>query len=266
MPRIYLAPTGLHSRAMLRVVNALRESLPPSFEEVNSLSNLGPNDVQVLHVISQDALSYAGKLRHKYVVIQYCFKTAGGDISDWREMWYHSLLVWSYYDLSSYLPESNFGDDVDWPFLDAVIYHAPLGIDKEFINPDNYAPTKSRNAIVTTGFVSGPGAEAIEEVWQAALQLGMHVYHVGCDRVQGAVTKPNVSFHVGLSDKDLAFLYSSCGWVSALRYVEGFEMPAVEDMRRWYGKLARYVPDGLVGDDLVHFLRVLFASDEERTQ
>lgn len=270
MSKIYLSPTGLYSRAMLRVANALRESLPPNFEEVKSTKDLGKGDVQVLHVISRDAIPYAQRVRRRgvrYIVVQYCLLTAGFNwttYNDWFGLWNDAELVWSYYDLAGrVLPQFDY-EPVDF---NCRFYHAPLGIDQAFAQCQ---PQPKQNYILTTGYVSGPGAEAITDVWQAAKLAGItRAVHIGPK--QSPEPLP-VQYHTNISDHYLALLYAQTKYVCSMRYVEGFEMPAVEglacytrpivfdqpDMRHWYDGLALFVPDGLHWQGLIDYLAGLF--------
>lgn len=242
---------------MLRVANALRESLPPSFEEVHNPKLLGKGDLQVLHVISHDAIPYARRVKCRgvrYIVIQYCLLTAGFsqyNYNEWFGLWNDAEIVWSYYDLVvRVLPQFDY-EPVDF---NCGFYHAPLGIDKAFMQCQ---PQPKQNYILTTGYVSGPGAEAITDVWQAAKQAGVkHVVHIGPK--QSPEPLP-VQYRTDISDEHLAVLYAQARYVCAMRYVEGFEMPAVEglacytrpivfdqpDMKHWYDD----------GDDLAVFVK-----------
>jgi len=260
--RVFLHPTGLHSRAMVRVANALAQYAPP--EVVEPVADLASCDLQILHVINQDAISYAREIKArggKYAVIQYCFRTAGGELRDWLEMWRGAEVVWSYltdvYTLARDEPYS--------------FYYAPLGVDEVFHDAldtviDTLLSRYSR--IITTGYVSGPGAEPIEETWRAADLVGLEVVHLGPRKVEGTNYRPaRFTSYEGINDTLLAELYATSTWVSGLRHVEGFELPAAEGlvcgacpivfdqpgMREWYGGLADFVSE-TSGEDLVNLL------------
>src|SRR5207253_7002977 len=67
----------------------------------------------------------------------------------------------------------------------------------------------------------------------------------------------SVACYSGLSDIQLATLYAQCHYVSGLRRIEGFELPAAEGLlcgarpilfdrdhyRNWYGSLAEYITE-----------------------
>jgi glycosyltransferase involved in cell wall biosynthesis len=139
---------------------------------------------------------------------------------------------------------------------------------------------------MTSGYVSGPGAEAIEEAVMAAERAGLTSLHLGPKNVAGMTQRPFMwRTTQGIDDERLAALYRRTSWVSGLRHVEGFEMPAIEglacgarpilfdrpDMRQWYGDLAVYVPE-CSRDDLIDCLIPILESPpapvtkEERTR
>lgn len=166
-------------------------------------------------------------------------------------------------------------------------YHAPLGIDPVFVDTNGGKRQRDR-IVVTTGYVSGPGAEPIDEVWMAAREAGVESVHVGPGQVEGATTKPTYWCEQP-TDQHLAEVYGSAAWVSAMRYVEGFEMPGIEGLAcgcrpiafdqvsqlLWYSgaegrpPLAHILPE-LSGQELVGVLAQLFGmpldkvSEDER--
>jgi len=266
--RVFLYPTGLHSRAMVRVANALTQCAPYGIETAPTTPT--SCDLQILHVINQDAISYAREIKArggKYAVIQYCFRTAGGELRDWLEMWRGAEVVWTYlWDVKTlierypcgYGPEGSMGAHV------IQLYYSPLGVDEKFracgrlLNLPGYWPTR-RNRIITTGYVSGPGAEPIEETWRAADLAGLKVVHIGPKKIEGTSYRPaHLTSYEGVSDTMLAELYATSTWVSGLRHVEGFELPAAEGlvcgarplvfdqpgMREWYGGHAVFIEEG----------------------
>jgi glycosyltransferase involved in cell wall biosynthesis len=250
--KIYVSPTGLHSRAMTRVANALTRYAPPT---VSIVSRPEDCDLQVLHVINRDAIPYARNLTNankKYAVIQYCLRTSGADLGEWSPTWANARLVWSYYDLRDMC--GLYGVEAP-PGKRLAFYHAPLGVDDVFRAP--FDPLATREPlVVTTGYVTGPCAEPIEEVWRAARLAKLKTFHVGPRNVQNATIEPDEAVE-GVSDAVLAGLYRSARWVSALRYVEGFELPGLEgamcgarpivfnqpSMRYWYAGLAYRIPE-----------------------
>lgn len=264
--RVFTRPMGLHSRAMVRVSNALDRHLPVRFT-VSGTSARQYTDLVILHVIGYDAIEQAEdiKLRGgKYAVIQYCLKsTEYTSESDWQWLWTNAELVWSYYDLSKWAREFGFN-----------FYYAPLGIDEVFIHPPDMRPY-NRRLVITSGYVNGPHSEAIEEVWRAAEIEGIEALHIGPSTVEGMDTNQFSRWNavLGLSDEELASEYRRATWVSGLRHKEGFEMPAIEGLacgvrpllfdqpsqRHWYGESGVYVKDRS-GDELINDLVNIFRS------
>lgn len=254
--KVFVEPPAHLSQAMFRVARALRENLPTGVE-------LAPRpeeaDVHVLHVIGSDAVSYQSPAK-KYAVLQYCVATAG-ESSGWSSFWNNATATWSYYDLKDRMNG-------------ACFYHAPLGIDKAFT--EDFIALPRDVGVMTSGYVAGPGAEAIEEVALAAWMLGMSSVHLGPKLVEGMRTQTELRSILGVSDAQLAGYYRRCKWVSGLRYVEGFELPALEglacgarpivfdrpDMYPWYTGHAVFVPE-CTGEDLVQVLLDVFDSEPD---
>lgn len=238
------------SRAMHRVAGALARHAPAG---VTLVERPRDADLQVIHVIGRGSIDHLEAKR--YAVLQYCYATTepGADPVAWADLWAGADAVWSYYDLADAMPPG------------VEFYHAPLGVDPAFCGA---VPVGERDVgIVTSGYVAGEEAEAIEEAAVAASLVGLKTCHVGPSRV--LAEKPHGWKAVsGLLDEQLAALYGRARWVSGLRHVEGFELPAAEglacgarpilfdrpEMRRWYGDSAVYVPE-CSGPELVESLR-----------
>jgi glycosyltransferase involved in cell wall biosynthesis len=145
--------------------------------------------------------------------------------------------------------------------------YAPLGVDPVFLG--EFEPVK-RDLIITTGYVAGYGAEAIEEVWNAAERHGIGGIHLGPKSVHGIKREKmpkgwrNAE---AISDEELAGYYRRALFVGAMRYFEGFELPAAEGLacgarpimfnqpavRHWYGSTAVYLPE-LTGGELTDLI------------
>jgi glycosyltransferase involved in cell wall biosynthesis len=165
-------------------------------------------------------------------------------------------MVWSYLDL-----QGEVGD------LGSVNYYrSPLGVDAAFVG--GVDPVRRDIAVMTSGYVSHPAGEAIEEMALAADAVGLPVLHLGPAHVDGMrVPPPRWSSVLGISDCELATHYHRTEWVSGLRHVEGFELPVLEglccgarpivfdrpDMTHWYGDYAAFVPE-CHGPELVEVL------------
>ncbi len=265
---VYLDPLGLHSRAMLRISGALSRNLPLGWREVKSHHRA---DLVILYVIGTDAMSWVTKnldSDQRYGVVQCCFQsTQDPRPSSWHHFWNQAAGVWSYYDLPV-LPECRF-------------LRAPLGLDKAFIGPDSVTDTfRDTHTIVTSGYVSAPCAEAIEEVWTAINMVnGCSAVHIGPSNVEGMVKPTSWESMEGVSDATLAAIYRNSTYVSGLRHVEGFELPAAEGLscgarpilfdhptnRHWYDDKALYVPE-CAGHELVDRLVEIFKSPAPRDE
>jgi hypothetical protein len=219
------------SRAMHRTVAALRKYAPPHVEFTGSHRDA---DIAVLHVIGIEDLQQYCDASKQYIIMQYCWQTARGGMQQWHQIWRGAKFIWSYYAL---------------PIPAGIRFlRTPLGVDPHVFQ---WGPCEGRESLVlTSGYVNGPGAEAIEEVADAALAAGLRVIHIGPPDIAGMRRRTEASWscRLGISDEELSFLYRRARWVSGLRRVEGFELPALEalscgarpivfdrpDMRAWY--------------------------------
>lgn len=228
--RFYLE-NRIRSIAIERTVEALRMYAPSGVQFVESPEKA---DVVVIQVNGrlEHLRSRIKEMRKPYVLVQHAYKsTMNPDPMDWIDVWERAELVWSHHDL---------------PMM-KNLYHSPLGV-----SPWLYRSPIERRFLICT---SGPSylTESVRECIIAAEGYGQ-VLHLG----------PNVKRHhkhvhcvTGVPDSELALLYSATAYVSGLRRVEGFELPAAEGLccgarpilfdrphyRRWYGDLAEYVPE-----------------------
>lgn len=268
---VHLAPSGVYSRAMVRIANALTHYAP---SHVTITKRPDDAHLRVLYVIAPDAIPFARDIvarGQKIAVLQCCRYLT--EAVDWSELWQAADLVWSYYDLSAHAAHYDF-----------AFMYAPLGVDPTFVHMGQTVRSIRRNRVVTTGYVSSPHAEAIEEVWEAANRAGVEAVHIGPSSVEGMSKYPHNWRAVHeITDEELAQLYLTSTWVAALRHTEGFELPAVEGLvcgarpllferpcyRSWYGVHGTYVLDRggheLV-DDLVSVFRHVprYIDDAER--
>lgn len=248
--KIHLTPTGTFSPAMVRISNALARYAPAGVSLVKDRTKA---DVAILYVIAPDAIDWSLRTSQPYVAIQCCFSPHHHhfDPTRWTDFWARSILTWSYYDLSNYIPPNKF-------------YLAPIGVDAPFTSPLTNTSRDRDLVAITTGLLSGVGAEAIEEVWTALSRMGARGLHIGPRNVVGMSRPVNWSSAAEISDEDLAHHYSRAKFIAALRHVEGFELPAAEGLcmgarpimfdlpcyRKWYDGLAVFVPE-CSGDELV---------------
>jgi hypothetical protein len=87
-------------------------------------------------------------------------------------LWSRAAVTWSYYDLRAVMPQ------------DARFYHAPLGIGDHF--REDYVEQPRRYGILTSGYVTGSNAEAIEEATLASERAGYPAVHLCRARPVGA--------------------------------------------------------------------------------
>ncbi len=252
--KVFTRPTGRHSLAMVRVANALEKFAPDWAEIVPTAADA---DVVVSHVVE----AYERPVQRE-IIIQYCLHGTGFDHAQWQQRWANALVVWSYYDLP-YITHQN-----GFPF-----YYAPLGVDELFTVPFDDAPRDLD--VMTSGYVSSPEAEAIEEVAVAAWMLGLQHVHLGPRKIEGMKVEIDLRILHGLKDSKLASYYRRCKWVSGLRHIEGFELPALEGLccgarpivfdrpdMHWYDGHAVFVPE-CSGSELVKALLDVLGDDPE---
>lgn len=235
--KVHLTPASNMSTAMFRIARVLRATMPANFTTVKTEDEA---DLLVLHVIGPEAIAY--RPDKKVIAIQYCLgSSAAANVSAWLPLWNRALMTWSYYDLRHVCPR---------------FYYAPLGISGAFVKQPEQMPVRDLG-IFTSGYVAGPGAEAIEECILAAKQLGQTSVHLGPRPINMSPTTVCNSTGTFIMDDVLGGLYRRSRYVSGLRFVEGFEMPAVEglacgarpimfdrpDAHAWFDGHAVFVPE-----------------------
>lgn len=240
---------------MNRVANALEQFKPEGVELVTSEAAA---DLLVLHVIGLEAIEY--RTHQRCAVIQYCVNSATREGSaPWHPLWSRANLVWSYYDLAGFMPAG------------ANFYRAPMGLDPVFRRP--FSNGHRDVGVMTSGYVNGHGQEAIEEPIVAAHQRGLTQLHLG-PIPEGLTPGVKLNYAYDIGDTELVSLYQRTKWVAAMRFVEGFEMPAIEglacgarpivfdrpDMHHWYDGHAIFVPE-CSGQALIDALTPIVGSD-----
>lgn len=272
--KVYVRPQSGLSRAMDRSARALAR-YAPSWVQITK--DRLEADLVVLHVIgypeTQQAVEELVAHGKKYAIMQYCLQsTQKPSTQDWLSVWQGAKAVWSYYDLEVALCSDHNDMHAAWkvPF-----YHAPLGIDDAFRTEVDEALQQRTIGAMTSGYVAGVPAEAIEEVYLACKQSGLETLHLGPSTVARMETPQSLWRAVlGISDVELRTELWRTKWVSGLRYVEGFELPALEglccgtrpilfdrpEMRKWYDGHAVFVEE-TYGEALIKQLVDLFRHD-----
>jgi hypothetical protein len=238
--RAYITPPDNNSRSLTRISEALEAHAPDWVEIVPSMPEA---DLVVLHVIgrqdkTQAIVEYLKGGGKQFAIIQYCVRSTLRPHTDgWLPLWESAKTVWSYLDLWGLCREdgthSNFG-----------LYLTPLGVSETFHKTGN-----SRPYIIAT---SGQSylTESVKEAHLAAIKAGRDMFHLG-----PKINRKGILCASDIPDDMLAQLYNQCEFVSGLRRIEGFEMPAAEGLlcgarpilfdkphyRMWYDDMADYI-------------------------
>jgi hypothetical protein len=266
--RVYLQPPQ-PSRGLDRIAMALSRYAPANIE-VTDLPHEA--DLIVIYAIGRrDAverqcwdITRRGK---QYAVIQVCLKsTMSPSVDNWVDIWENAKVVWSYYDLACEFDRAGYDADGGWKFPQRF-YHAPLGVDAGVFYPRPLEPVGLKDfTILTSG--ESKLSESVRECWLAATTVGGITAHIGATGRMTACT----SNYLNQTDEQLAWIYSQCHFVSALRRKEGFELPAAEGLMcgarpicfdsadyRWcYKDFAEYIHEGTrqeVVDQLVELFK-----------
>jgi len=247
--------------AICRIIRALSRYVLPELEIVD---NKDDADLVVFHVSGRRDHIRRGIKRIKaenkdYAIIQYSLRSTQKSLTtEWLDIWEGAKVVWSYYDLNVLLEED--GNKLDFNF-----YHAPLGADADVFYPKSL---DHHFTVFTTGQVYR--GESVWEVVKAAKSLKKQVAHLGPELHTG------VKCFTNINDEELNEVYNRCDYVSGLRRIEGFELPAVEGLfcgirpilfdephyKRWYDGLAKFIPEGS-REQVVNDLRVIFSGKVE---
>jgi hypothetical protein len=231
------------SRGIRRVRDALEKYAPA---DITIVKNHREADFEIVHVIGRHQATQERVIRLKasgkpYAMVQYCLRsTIKPETWNWIDMWSGAKLVWSYYDL------------VDECIQDKVIpnfefYHAPLGVEPAFYRRDT---TKRYTILATSQHALAEGAR---ECAFATKRVGRRMFFLGHELRRG----DDIYCLSGLTDDQLAEVYSQCDYVSGLRRIEGFELPVIEGLmcgarpivfdkphyRKWFNEFAVFVPE-----------------------
>ena len=262
---VYITPPAVVSPSLTRVSQALQQYKPGDVTIVQKESDA---DLVILHVIGRkeqntkkaQEIIKSGK---KYAVIQYAIKsTLNPDSREWYDFWMRAELVWSYYDLVTILAQDgywNYSFDY-WPY--GNFYCSPLGVSDDF---------KSRTDTAKNFLIATSGQSYLtESVRECAIAADdQNIFHLGSE-----MSRKNIYCKTGISDKELAVWYSQCKYVSGLRRVEGFELPAAEGLlcgarpimfdrphyRQWFNDYAIFIEEK-PREEVVQSLKNVFSKE-----
>ncbi len=253
--KVYLQPPRVNSLSLKRVARALTQYKPDWVEIVDSEADA---DLVVLHVIGrQDQILKQAAKTKSYAVIQYAIRsTMRPETEGWIPLWQNAKLVWSYYDLPYLCYED--GSSHWFPF-----YHAPLGVDERFI-----AEERDREFRIMT---SGQSylTESVRECIIAARETDGLIFHLGDE-----LNQEKTFCMTGIPDGALIDVYSRCQYVSGLRRIEGFELPAAEGLLcgarpimfdkphygQWFSDFAIFIPENS-RQEVIQSLKNVFLSE-----
>jgi len=243
-------------RVMHRINRELKRHAPP---EVRFVQSPQEAQLQVLDVLGTGSPPYLTCA--EYAILQHCYNTTETrDQAYWLPLFRRARLVMSYHDLYALT-----GAD-DFPF-----YHAPWGVDGTVFCDHGLG---RRYAILTSGY--DLNQEAIGECHEALFTVlggqrgGM--IHLGPAFWQHA----GFEAYTGITDEELAGVYSRCHYVAGLRRGEGFELPVLEGLacgarpicfdtpgyRYWFGDHAVYVAER-PAEELTQELAEVFRQDPD---
>lgn len=165
-------------------------------------------------------------------------------------MWQRAKVVWSYYDLIASCKEDGLEPGQKGSFEDlGNFYYAPLGVDATVFKDERF--TTREIEIIASG--KHALSEGVRECAFAVKRCGLKMVHLGHELRRG----DDIICKTGVSDEELATIYSQCRFVSGLRRVEGFELPIIEgamcgcrpivfdrpEMRHWFGDFAVFIKE-----------------------
>lgn len=217
------------SRPIIRIVGNLIRYKP---DWVSIVDNDDDADVTLLHINGRvEGNTRRSQKCDYYVAIQYCLKTTKTpNVKDWVHIWNNAAMVWSYYDLGI---ENQ--------------YHSALGVDSSIFYQREFPKRDYKICVVGHGYLF----ESVREIIYATGANNQRMAFVGeMDR-----KFDHVDVYTNISDYELSILYSRSEYVSGLRRIEGFELPAAEGAccgavpvlydlpcyRDWYDGIGKFI-------------------------
>jgi hypothetical protein len=233
-------------RVMFRITEEYKKHAPAHLQFVPTVEEA---DVVVSHVLGTACARRILAYGKPFVGIQHCLLT-GGQLAGYREMWDQAIFVSGYDNLDPHIPR----------FL-----RLPWGVDMSVFN-------KKTDEFKYLGMTHGYSAkgEPIIEWHDAARDLNGRSAHLGGKCYSN---EADVDLFNGIPDAQLALVYSQSRYTSAMRFVEGFEVPGIEGLAcgsrpitfdlecfaHWYGDLAEYVPYTVDREQLRRDIQEIFA-------
>ncbi len=192
--------------AFKRISEALRAHAPDWVE----WTNYDDADIMIVHVVGAGELEMCSKPKPK-VIIQQCYFTAGAPDIDYIQYWEKALLTVSFHDLTKYT-------DRKFSFL-----ALPWGADPDVFTLTNKGHRSIK--VLATGHVAD--TEGIDKLHEAVQQTGHVLYQTGSHFGWPRKNYTNLPF---MDDKDFSEILNATQYVSALRFIEGFELMAIEGL------------------------------------
>ena len=228
---------------MQRITLDIQRFAPPEFEFVDSHEKA---DIVFWHVIGPRKIPND----KPYVMLFHCFGRDRGETALntlWNPSFKNALMVYGYYPLHKFLKEE------DMKEINYV--RRPWGVDPELFYKEPSIPKKF--TCLATGYVSK--TESILELYRACEKVGGKLLHIG-GPIEDEVGILNPMYYQrvhNITDHQMREAYNSCKWTSALRRIEGYELPALEGFlcgsqpicfdipdfyKHWFGDFATFVP------------------------
>lgn len=233
------------SRGVGRTARMMERYAPSRMEFLNTEKGA---HLILLHVIGRRdhvrrTVEHAIHSRQRIAIIQHVLRSSQKpNATDWQDIWIQCELIWSAYNL----PLISAQDGARWS---APFYHAPFGCDPDVF----YAPLGNHRRYILGTASTSPEIESIQECYDAAKSTGRLHMHLGNSLPS---EEHVVDVYHNISDRELATLWGQCEYVSGLRQIEGFELPAVEGLlcgarpllydaphyRQWYDPWGVFIP------------------------
>ncbi len=193
--------------AFKRISYALHK-FAPDWVEWSDYDNA---DIMIVHVVGGGEIEPCERPKPK-VIIQHCYFTASAHEIDYTKFWEKALLAVSFHDLRKYT-------DKNIPY-----YGMPWGADPTVFVQTNKGHRSIK--VLATGYIAE--TEAIDKVHEAVERTGHVLYQTG--NHFGWPRKNYIHIPFLDDDRDFVDILNASQYVSALRFIEGFELMAIEGL------------------------------------